>query len=218
MIAAVLMAVALAQTAPDKTVTERAELGFVAYTQDAGASAGKPYPVRHTLGIDAHPDRDVPGHPRRWFMFMDRAEVAPLQFDGKPATPLQFLEQVRTAKRARVEVDTVPQRYGAVVAVRAFTVTAPFQKPTLVRVSAGWCAPCQRLKESFKTVPAVLLDRFTVVDVDCTTDRAAGGPYGVTTLPTLIVTEDGKEMGRQTGYQTTDQLAGWLTQTLTKGD
>ena len=217
MIAALFMALTLAQT-PDTIVTEKAELGFVAYTQDVGPGDGKPYPVRHTLAIDAHPDRDTPGHPRRWYTYLGLETVAPLQFDGRPTTPLQFLEHVRTAKRCRVEVDTSPMRYGAVTAVRAFTVNAPFQKPTLIRVSAGWCAPCQRLKESFKTVPATLLDRFTVVDVDCTTDRTAGEKYGVTTLPSLIVTKDAKETARQTGYQTADQLAAWLTHTLTKGD
>ena len=195
--------------APPTVYTERAELGFVSFTE--GAGVGRPW-KSYSLYLDEHPDRGGdPRHTNHWTVLLEdkRADV-PVLLDGQKIAPADLVRTVRTVRRARVEVDRDSMRYGAVVAVRLHTLPDKFERPTLVRVTAGWCAPCQRLKDSFAKVPAVVAGRYEVVEVDCTADRTAGAKYGAATLPTLVVYRGGRETARYAGHMDADRLTEWL--------
>ena len=93
-------------------------------------------------------------------------------------------------------------------------------KPVLVDVSADWCGPCQKLAASFRDpqVAAVLAKGFVAVKVDADADAATARKYAVSGLPTLLVlSADGKELARASGYRAPGELAAWLGQQAAKG-
>jgi thiol-disulfide isomerase/thioredoxin len=198
-------------TAPaaDPVAVERAELGGVTFSQ--ATVVGEPTPEL-TLVFDEHPDRSANARlQKHWIAYLSpHRKPAALSFDGKAVAPADFLKLAGAAKRVKVEFDTLPNEYGRVAAIRATTVAQPYRKPVLLKVTADWCEPCQRLKKSMEQVPAVVMNRYEVVILDCTKYRTAGSKYGVTSLPTLIVFQDDQEVRRESGFQTADQLTDWL--------
>ncbi len=72
----------------------------------------------------------------------------------------------------------------------------------LVDFYATWCGPCRMLEpvlEEFAEDNSVIQ-----IDVDQFTELAS--QFGVMTIPTLIVFEDGKLVVRDVGYKSLDQL------------
>ena len=70
--------------------------------------------------------------------------------------------------------------------------------------TADWCLPCQ------KTRPiAEDLDRdgiIKIIFIDADSSHKLLEDYGVKSVPTFILLEDGKEIQRVTGSQTREQL------------
>jgi len=78
-------------------------------------------------------------------------------------------------------------------------------KPVLVDFYADWCGPC-------KTMAPVLADisekdpRFFIGQLDVDTQAAVAIEYGVQSMPTFILFEDGVEVARLVGARSEDQL------------
>lgn len=67
---------------------------------------------------------------------------------------------------------------------------------TLVVVTADRCEPCRRLKRDLKSQPE-LYKPHTLVVVE---GREAVRKWNVTSVPTLIRVQDGREVSRHVGY------------------
>ena len=85
-------------------------------------------------------------------------------------------------------------------------------RPVLVDVYADWCGPCQKLAGSFRDPQVTAaLKGFVAVKVDADRDPATAEKYRVSGLPTLLVlSADGKELARTSGYRSPTELAAWL--------
>lgn len=71
----------------------------------------------------------------------------------------------------------------------------------LVDFYADWCGPCQRL--------APLLDSIDVIDVlKVNVDEFPNlaSRYGVMSIPTLILFNEGKEVRKEIGFRTIDEI------------
>jgi thiol-disulfide isomerase/thioredoxin/YHS domain-containing protein len=77
-------------------------------------------------------------------------------------------------------------------------------RPLVVHFHAVWCGPCKMMERDVLHSPQVLkmLEAgFVAVKVDVGKNRAVSDRYGVTSMPTdLIVSPDGKVLGRTEGY------------------
>lgn len=76
----------------------------------------------------------------------------------------------------------------------------------LVVFGADWCKYCKILK---KDMPAMNLDGYVICVVDVTKNKALKNEKGVTSLPTSIVMNDGKEVARMVGYEF-NQYEKWI--------
>ena len=85
--------------------------------------------------------------------------------------------------------------------------------PVVVDYWAAWCGPCKMMAPHFEQaaqrLPAV---RFAKVDTDAC--QQAAGAAGIRSIPTLVLYRDGKEVARQSGAQSADAIARWVTSTL----
>ncbi|MBO5317304.1 MAG: thioredoxin [Oscillospiraceae bacterium] len=80
------------------------------------------------------------------------------------------------------------------------------QGKVLLDFWAAWCGPCQRIAPLVEAVaeenPEILVGK---VDVD--TDPQLAVRFGITSIPTLLVLENGQVTGKLIGYQPMEKIA-----------
>lgn len=68
----------------------------------------------------------------------------------------------------------------------------------VLKFSANWCQPCNRMKPVWEAVVKDTKDvDFVVIDIDADPDMAA--QYKIQSIPTIIFIKDGIEAGRIIG-------------------
>ena len=79
----------------------------------------------------------------------------------------------------------------------------------LIEFNATWCGPCRMLKPVLEEISNDRSDyKFLAVDVDENTDLAE--EYGVSSIPCLVVLENGKEVKRTVGLMPKSELNSFL--------
>jgi len=68
--------------------------------------------------------------------------------------------------------------------------------------TAAWCAPCKALSPIMDSLQGQI--NFDKIDVDINTDLSA--QYGVRGVPSLVLVENGNEVGRLVGAQTKESI------------
>jgi thioredoxin 1 len=76
----------------------------------------------------------------------------------------------------------------------------------VIRFTASWCQPCKTLSKTLENMDVKI--PIDVVDIDENLDVAI--EYGIRSVPTLLIVEDGTIMKRTTGLKTKEQLEVWL--------
>lgn len=78
----------------------------------------------------------------------------------------------------------------------------------VVDFSASWCGPCKMFGPIFEEVSNDNDFNFVKLDVDKASDVAR--EYGVMSIPTIILFENGKEVKRFTGFMSRDNFNNFL--------
>lgn len=73
----------------------------------------------------------------------------------------------------------------------------------VLKFSASWCSPCKTLSNVIKSVGDIGV-KITEVDIDENIELSA--KYGIRSVPTMVMLEDGHETKRVTGVMSTQQL------------
>ena len=68
--------------------------------------------------------------------------------------------------------------------------------------TASWCAPCKALSPIMDSLRGQI--NFDKIDVDSNTDLST--QYGVRGVPSLVLVENGNEVGRLVGAQTKETI------------
>jgi len=78
-------------------------------------------------------------------------------------------------------------------------------KKVLVDFNATWCGPCKMMGPIIEELSEEMKDiKFVSVDVDDEDELAE--TYGISSIPCLVLFEDGKEVSRNVGFMPKDEL------------
>ena len=80
------------------------------------------------------------------------------------------------------------------------------EKPILIDFFATWCGPCKMLGPILKEVKDNLGDRISIIKIDVDKNQQIASKYQVRGVPTMILYQEGKQLWRQSGVLTKDEI------------
>lgn len=86
--------------------------------------------------------------------------------------------------------------------------------PVLVDVWAEWCAPCRMLGPTIDAVADEYAGRVKVGKLDMDDNQELALRYGVQAIPTMLIFQNGKELGRMVGLKMKPDIAAALDRVL----
>jgi putative thioredoxin len=104
-------------------------------------------------------------------------------------------------------------------AFQSDVIDASHQRPILVDFWADWCAPCHALAPHLERVVGELEGQILLakVEVDEGDNMRLAGHYRLRGFPTVILFQQGQELGRFSGARSSHQIHDWLREHL-EGD
>jgi len=76
--------------------------------------------------------------------------------------------------------------------------------------TADWCNPCKKVKPVVDEINREYSDaKFITIDAD--TELELVEKFGIKSVPTFILVDDGKEVSRTTGAKTKEELLSLIT-------
>jgi thioredoxin 2 len=76
---------------------------------------------------------------------------------------------------------------------------------------APWCGPCRLVAPELQKVAARQAGRAIVVKVNTDVLSDLGQRFGIRSIPTLAVFEDGKEIARETGARPAPEIEAFIS-------
>jgi thioredoxin 1 len=82
---------------------------------------------------------------------------------------------------------------------------------TLVDFYADWCGPCRMIAPIVEELAGELQGQATIAKLDIENAQKTTSSFGVTSIPTLILFKDGKEVKRIVGVRGKEDLKKLIT-------
>ncbi len=84
--------------------------------------------------------------------------------------------------------------------------------PVLVDFWAPWCGPCKMMAPAFHQAASLLEPHIRLAKVNTEAEQILAGQFTIQSIPTMVLFHHGKEITRQPGAMTTDQIVHWARQ------
>jgi len=91
-------------------------------------------------------------------------------------------------------------------------MTLPTTGLAILDFTAAWCGPCKQLAPVLASIAADY--KIPVVEIDVEEDRALAQKFAVTSMPTVVLWRDGREVGRVVGARPRKFVAGMVDRAL----
>jgi len=78
--------------------------------------------------------------------------------------------------------------------------------PTVIDFWASWCGPCQMMLPVFEETSKEYEGQLNFARVNVDSERELAAAFGVRGIPTLVLINEGKEMGRFSGFMPKEAL------------
>lgn len=72
--------------------------------------------------------------------------------------------------------------------------------PIIIDFYADWCGPCQLMKPIFEKVSKSFEGKLKFMKLDTQSESGLSMKFGVQGIPTFVIINEGKEVGRFVGY------------------
>jgi thioredoxin 1 len=85
---------------------------------------------------------------------------------------------------------------------------------TLVDFTANWCGPCRTLAPVLEQVAKDISGKAVIAKVDIDSEQKTATHFQITSVPTMILFKNGKEIGRLVGLRTADAIKDFIDTAL----
>lgn len=88
------------------------------------------------------------------------------------------------------------------------------KQPCVLDFYATWCGPCRMMKPVLEDVSDKYKGKIRFYQIDIDSAEELADKYKIEAVPTMLVFENGKEVGRTSGYQELEEFESFLKSTL----
>lgn len=86
--------------------------------------------------------------------------------------------------------------------------------PVVLDLWAPWCGPCRMVSPALETLAREKAGRIKLVKVNVDNSPMTQAQFRVQSIPTLIIFDKGRQVGRQSGALPLNQLRAWVDRSL----
>jgi len=86
------------------------------------------------------------------------------------------------------------------------------ENPVLIDFFATWCGPCKTLGPILKQVKESMGERISIIKIDVDKNQQIASKYQVRGVPTMILFQNGKQLWRQSGVLSKEEVIKVITE------